>query len=89
MFYLQISEKESRRADSNRLALLQLRVCLSTCASLYWCVRKLRSSMHFLLILRSRFVHCVPVRTSSVAVRFRPVVDSVVSDTSVNKAAHR
>jgi transposase-like protein len=29
-FYLQIAEKKSRRADSNRLPLLQLRVCLRT-----------------------------------------------------------
>ena len=33
------------------------------------CVRKLRLFMRFSMIFRSRFVHCVPVRISPVAVR--------------------
>ncbi len=68
IFYLQIGTKQSRRADL-RIA----NPCSSyefACArsSPYWCVRKLRLFRRFSVILRGRFVHCVPGRTSPVAV---------------------
>jgi hypothetical protein len=42
----------------------------ATDSSPSWCVRSLRLFRRFSMIWRIRFVHCVPVRISPVAVRF-------------------
>jgi hypothetical protein len=60
---------ESRRADSNRFPAHYEFACVHT--SPYWCVRESRLFMGFSTIWRSRFVHCVLVCISPVAVRLQ------------------
>jgi hypothetical protein len=68
-FYLQIARKQ--RADERTRTAHPCSsyefACARSSASL--CVRELRLFMRFLMIRRSRFVHCVLVRISPVAVR--------------------